>query len=118
NPMQQMQRGSSQAASPRACTQHSKGVSGRKRPAALLHEPSAQSCKFGVADRPCLFQPTELFDFICDAETNCAPEFVSRLPGLLHVTLRHAFSLKDQICQHEDERKYDPSDHPYCLDPA
>ena len=32
--------------------------------AASLHEPSAQSCKFGIADRACLFQPTELFDFI------------------------------------------------------
>ena len=36
----------------------------------LLHKPSAKLCKFGIADRPCLFQPTELFDFICDAETN------------------------------------------------
>src|SRR5215475_15542762 len=115
--MQQMQRGSSQAASPRACTQHSKGVSWRKRPAALLHEPSAQSCKFGVANRPSLFQPTELFNFICDAETNCAPEFVSCLLSSLHVTLRHASSLKDQVCKHENKWKYYPSYHPYCLDP-
>src|SRR5262245_9246278 len=85
---------------------------------ALLHKPSAQSCKFGVANRPCLFQPTEFFNFICDAETNCAPDFVACLPSLLHVTLRHASSLKDQVCKHEHEWKYYPSYHPYCLDPA
>src|SRR5215468_3974131 len=86
---------------------------------ALLHKPSAQSCKFGVANRlPCPFQPTELFNFICDAETNCARDFVACLPSLLHVTLRHASSLKDQVWQHEHGWKYHPSYHPYCLDPA
>src|SRR5215831_17359459 len=86
--------------------------------AALLHEPSAQSCKFSVADRPCLFQPAELFDFVCDAETGYAPEFIARLPSLLHVTLRHASSLKDQVCKHDNEWKCYPSNHPCCLDPT
>src|SRR6516165_642324 len=33
----------------------------------LGYEPGAQSCKFGVADRSCLFKAFELFDFICGA---------------------------------------------------
>jgi hypothetical protein len=54
----------------------------------LLKEPSAKTRKFGVADRPCLFQPIELFDFICDAKTNCASKLFTRLLNLLHVALR------------------------------
>src|SRR5262245_25884699 len=81
----------------------------------LLHKSGAQSCKFGIADRPCLLQSTELFDFIRDAEANCAPNFVARLPSLLLVALRDASSLKDQVCKHENEWKHDPSYHPYCL---
>src|SRR6516165_2600363 len=102
--------------SPHACT--ARPISGRRSRVALLHKPSAQPCKFGIADRSCLFQPTELVDFICDAETNRAPEFIARLPSLLRVTLRHAPSLKDQVYKHEEERKYDPPYHPTCLDPA
>ena len=85
---------------------------------ALLQKSSPLSRKFGVADRPCLFQPTELFNFICDAETNYAPEFIARLPSLLRVTFRHASSLKDQIRKHDNVWKYYPSYHPHCLDPA
>ena len=58
----------------------------------LLHEPGAQSCKFGIADRSCLFQPVQFFDFVCGAETNHAPEFVARLISLLDITFRHASS--------------------------
>src|SRR5215471_20803775 len=84
----------------------------------LLHQPSAQSCKFGIADRPCLFQPTELIDFIRGAETNDLPELIALLLCLLHVTLRHASSLKDEVCKHDNEWKYYPSNHPCCLGPA
>ena len=43
------------------------------------------------------FYPIELLDFICNAETNHAPELITRLLSLLHIALRHASSLKDQI---------------------
>lgn len=86
--------------------------------ATLLHKPRAQSSELGITDRARLLQPTELVDFICDGKANRASDLVPRLPNLLRVALRHAPSLKDQVCEHENEWKYDPSDHPYCLDPA
>src|SRR5262249_48673632 len=63
----------------------------------LGYEPGAQSCKFGVADRSCLFKAFELFDFICGAKANHTPKLITRLLSLLHIALCHASSLKDQI---------------------
>ena len=74
--------------------------------AALLHEPGAQSRKFGVADRACFFQLIEFIDFIRGAETNHAPEFIARLLSLLRIALGHASSLEDQIRKHADVRNY------------
>ena len=55
------------------------------------------------ANSASLIDPTELFDFICNAEAHYAPEFIARLPRLLHVTLCQASSLKDQVCKHGNE---------------
>lgn len=66
-------------------------------PADLLKELGAKTRKFGVADRPCFFQPIELFDFICRTKANHAPKLFTRLLGLLHIALGHAPSLRDQI---------------------
>src|SRR5262249_22717502 len=63
----------------------------------LGYEPRAQSRKFGVADRTCLFKPFELFDLICGAEANHAPKLVTRQLSLLRIAVCHASSLKDQI---------------------
>jgi hypothetical protein len=63
-----------------------------------LKEPSAKTRKFGVADRPRLFQPIELFDFICGTKTNDASKLFTHLLSLLHVALRHAPTLRDQRC--------------------
>jgi len=83
-----------------------------------LDKPGAQSCEFGVADRSCLFQPIQFFYFICGAETNHAPEFITRCLSLLNIAFRHASSLKDQICKHGDVWKYYPAYYPDCFNPA
>jgi hypothetical protein len=85
---------------------------------ALLYETGAKSFKFGLADRSCLFQPIELFDFICSAETHRASELIARLLSLLHIALGHASSLKDQIYKHAEVRKHYPGYHPDRLDPT
>jgi hypothetical protein len=84
----------------------------------LLREAGAQSCKFGVADRTRLFQPIQFFDFIRDAETNHAPEFITGRLSLLDIAFRHASSLKDQICKHSDVWKYYKAYYPDCFDPT
>src|SRR5215467_8804367 len=81
----------------------------------LLREAGAQSCKFGVADRTCLFQPIQFFYFICDAETDHAPEFITGRLSLLDIAFRHASSLKNQICKHGDVWKYYPAYYPVAL---
>jgi hypothetical protein len=83
-----------------------------------LDEPGTQSCKFGVADRPCLFKPFELFNFICGAETNRAPELITRLLSLLHIALCHASTLKDQISKDGKVWKDDQCYYPDGLDPT
>src|SRR5262245_51090581 len=84
---------------------------------ALLHEPSTQPCKLGVADRSRLLQAVKLLDFICGAEANHTPKFIACLLCALHIAIRHALSLEDQIGKHSDERKHYPADYPNCLAP-
>ena len=71
----------------------------------LGYEPRAQSCKFGVADRTCLFKTFELFDLICGAEANHAPKLVTRLLSFRRIVVCHASSLKDQIGKDGNVRK-------------
>jgi hypothetical protein len=84
----------------------------------LLHQLGAKPRKFGVADRPCFFQPIELFDFICGTKANHASELLARLLRSLNITLSHASSLKDQVGKHANVGKYDQEYHPECLGPA
>ena len=56
----------------------------------------------GIADRPFLLQPVQLFDFVCSTEANRVPKLLARLLGLLDIALCHTSSLCDQISKDAD----------------
>ena len=84
----------------------------------LLDELGAKTRKFGVADRSCLLQSIQLFDFICGTKANRAPKLLARLLSLLRIALSHAPSLRDQIRKDADIRNQDQDYYPDCLAPA
>ena len=65
------------------------GTQGRKKgvrpPTTLLHQLGPQTCEFGVADRPCFFQPIELFNSRVDVS---CPMRSARLGPVAHLRRR------------------------------